>query len=145
VLGRLGLGSWAAMRREAAIRARALELLARFDLADKAGDYAGTLSAGQRKLLDLARVLMAEPRLVLLDEPMAGVNPTLGRRLLKYIAEQRRTQGLTCLFVEHNMDVVMDNSDRVIVMAEGRVIAEGPPDTIRSDARVIDAYLGAAR
>jgi branched-chain amino acid transport system ATP-binding protein len=86
---------------------------------------------------------MARPRLVLLDEPMAGVNPTLGRRLLDYLQRLREERGLTVLFVEHDMDVVMGVSDEVIVMAEGRVIAHGTPEAVRADTAVIDAYLGA--
>ncbi len=131
--------------REAAVRERAMALLARFDLDGKARDYAGTLSGGQRKLLELARVLMVEPRLVLLDEPMAGINPVLGRRLLDDVEALRRDAGMTFLFVEHDMDVVMTRADHVIVMAEGAVIADGPPDMVRREARVIDAYLGQPR
>jgi branched-chain amino acid transport system ATP-binding protein len=131
-----------ALRREKQVRNRALELLETFNLGGKAQDYAGTLSGGQRKLLELARALMAEPSMVLLDEPMAGVNPTLGRRLLEHMQALRRDRRLTFLFVEHDMDVVMNHADRVIVMAQGRVIAEGTPETIRRDQQVIDAYLG---
>jgi neutral amino acid transport system ATP-binding protein len=132
----------AAGRREREARDRAFELLDLFNLREKADDYAGTLSGGQRKLLELARSLMVEPKLVLLDEPMAGVNPTLGQRLLVHIEQLRREQGITFLFVEHDMDVVMTHADRVIVMAQGQVIAEGPPEEIRNDERVLDAYLG---
>jgi branched-chain amino acid transport system ATP-binding protein len=124
------------------VRARALDLLETFDLAAKAQEYAGTLSGGQRKLLELARALMVEPSMVLLDEPMAGINPTLGRRLLAHMQTLRREQGLTFLFVEHDMEVVMNQADRVIVMAQGRVIADGTPETIRQNQMVIDAYLG---
>jgi neutral amino acid transport system ATP-binding protein len=134
----------ASRRRERAARARALELLERFNLRDRAADYAGTLSGGQRKLLELARALMLEPRLVLLDEPLAGVNPTLGRRLLEHIEQLREHERTTFFFVEHDMEVVMRHSDRVIVMAAGRVIADGPPAAVAQDAGVVEAYLGSA-
>jgi neutral amino acid transport system ATP-binding protein len=132
----------AVRRREAEIRADALELLGIFRLRDLADEYAGTLSGGQRKLLEFARALMAQPRLLLLDEPIAGINPTLGARILDYMDRLRRDLGITFLFIEHDMEVVMGHSDRVIVMAEGRVIADGEPDDVRSDQAVIDAYLG---
>jgi branched-chain amino acid transport system ATP-binding protein len=128
--------------REAEVREQALELLEVFNLTKLAYAYAGTLSGGQRKLLELARSLMARPKLLLLDEPMAGINPTLGKRLLDHMQRLRREDGVTFLFIEHDMDVVMRHSDRVIVMAEGRVIAEGGPDEVRKDKAVIDAYLG---
>ena len=128
--------------REDQVRARALGLLETFDLRALAHDYAGTLSGGQRKLLELARVLMLEPRLILLDEPMAGINPTLARRLLEHIHALRESEGVSFFFIEHDMEVVMGQSDRVIVMSQGRVIADGRPDEVSRDARVIDAYLG---
>jgi neutral amino acid transport system ATP-binding protein len=132
----------ASRRREREAREQAHALLETFALADKARDYAGTLSGGQRKLLELARALMLQPRLVLLDEPLAGVNPTLGRRLLEHIEELRTAGGTTFLFVEHDMEVVMNHSDRVVVMAAGRVIADGEPHAVRNDEAVIEAYLG---
>jgi neutral amino acid transport system ATP-binding protein len=129
-------------RREREVRQQALEVLGTFNLRDKADEYAGTLSGGQRKLLELARALMARPRLLMMDEPMAGINPTLGRRLLDHIQALRREQGISCLFIEHDMEVVMGRSDRVIVMAEGKVIADGEPEEVRRNEAVIDAYLG---
>jgi neutral amino acid transport system ATP-binding protein len=131
-------------RKESQIRERAGDLLRVFGLLVKAADYAGDLSGGQRKLLELARALMTEPTLVLLDEPMAGVNPILGRQIFDHVEALRRERGTTFLFVEHDMDVVMSRADRVIVMGQGRVIATGTPSEIRVDARVIDAYLGDA-
>ena len=132
----------ASRAREREVRERAIELLEVFQLTKLTNEYAGTLSGGQRKLLEFARALMAEPAMLLLDEPMAGINPTLGKRLLEHMHQLRAERGMTFLFIEHDMEVVMGNSDRVIVMAEGRVIAEGPPSEVRRDQRVIDAYLG---
>ena len=121
---------------------RATVLLERFNLAAKADDFAGSLSGGQRKLLEMARALMLEPELVMLDEPMAGVNPALKQSLLDHIRDIRE-EGTTVVFVEHDMDMVRDVSDWVVVMAQGKIIAEGRPDTVMRDQRVIDAYLGA--
>jgi neutral amino acid transport system ATP-binding protein len=129
-------------RRECEVRAHALEVLEFFHLAELAAAYAGTLSGGQRKLLELARALMTEPQLLLLDEPMAGINPSLGRRLLEYLQRLRAERGTTILYVEHDMEVVMNHSDLVVVMAEGRVIAAGDPQAVREDPAVVDAYLG---
>jgi branched-chain amino acid transport system ATP-binding protein len=117
-------------------------LLERFLLIKKREDFAGSLSGGQRKLLEMARALMADPELVMLDEPMAGVNPALKQSLLGHV-KSLRDEGRTVLFVEHDMDMVRDISDWVIVMAQGRIVAEGPPDAVMADQRVIDAYLGA--
>ena len=116
-------------------------LLERFLLIKKREDFAGSLSGGQRKLLEMARALMADPELVMLDEPMAGVNPALKQSLLGHV-KSLRDEGRTVLFVEHDMDMVRDISDWVIVMAQGKVIAEGPPHSVMGDQRVIDAYLG---
>jgi branched-chain amino acid transport system ATP-binding protein len=127
---------------EQEIEARADELLARFKLDHMRDEYAGTLSGGQRKLLEMSRALMTRPRLVMLDEPMAGVNPALKQSLNQHI-RGLRDDGMTVLFVEHDMDMVHDISDWVIVMAEGLIIAEGTPDQISRNPAVIDAYLGA--
>ena len=120
---------------------RAEELLERFQLLDKRDDYAGELSGGQRKLLEMARALMVEPRLVMLDEPMAGVNPALVQSLLGHVTSLR-DEGMSVIFVEHDMDVVMKISDWIVVLAEGRVISEGPPHQVAEDPAVIAAYLG---
>jgi branched-chain amino acid transport system ATP-binding protein len=132
-----------ARRREREAKTRAAELLELVRLDGHAGALAGTLSGGQRKLLDLVRALMAEPRILLLDEPMAGVSPTLRVELLEHIMALRERDGITLLIVEHDLAFVMRASDRVIVMNDGRVIAEGSPDEVRADERVVDAYLGA--
>jgi branched-chain amino acid transport system ATP-binding protein len=129
-------------KRETDITARAMDLLARFKLDSKADDYAASLSGGQRKLLEMARALMTEPRLVMLDEPMAGVNPALTQSLLGHILDLKTT-GMTVLFVEHDMHMVRTIADWVIVMAEGKIVAEGYPDVVMDDPAVIDAYLGA--
>ena len=135
---------WLWQPEEARVEARARELLERFGLAHMAGEQAGTLSGGQRKLLEMARALMADPELVMLDEPTAGVNPALTESLLEHIRELN-AQGVTIVFVEHNMDVVMDISDWVVVMAQGRILTEGPPEEVVANEEVIDAYLGRAR
>ncbi|MEX2653808.1 MAG: ABC transporter ATP-binding protein [Acidimicrobiia bacterium] len=128
-------------KQESGIEARADELLTRFKMDHMRDEYSGTLSGGQRKLLEMARSLMTEPRLVMLDEPMAGVNPALTQSLLEHV-KGLRDEGITVMFVEHDMDVVRDISDWVVVMAEGRIIAEGPPESIGQNQAVIDAYLG---
>lgn len=122
--------------------ARAMDLLERFKLDAKKDDFAGSLSGGQRKLLEMARALMVDPELIMLDEPMAGVNPALKQSLLGHV-KSLRDEGRTVLFVEHDMDMVRDISDWVVVMAQGRIVAEGPPDDVMANQAVIDAYLGA--
>ena len=128
--------------REREVTEQALDLLRLVRLDTHADSLSGTLSGGQRKLLDLARILMASPRMILLDEPMAGVNPALREELLAHVLELRATRGITFLIVEHDLGFVMQASDRVVVMNEGRVLMEGTPDEVRGDERVIDAYLG---
>ena len=123
---------------------RAREMLVLVRLESHAHEYAGTLSGGQRKLLDLARVLMLEPSLVLLDEPMAGVSPALRVELLEHILAVRRDRKITFLIVEHDLDFVMRAADRVVVMNEGRVLVVGTPDEVRTNEQVVDAYLGKA-
>ena len=143
-LAKVVVSPGAVRRRERECRERARELLALVRLDRHADDFAGTLSGGQQKLLEFARVLMAEPRLVLLDEPMAGVNPTLRLQLLEHIVHLREALGVTFLLVEHDLELVMRASDRVVVMSNGRVIAAGKPDEVRADPAVVDAYLGGA-
>ncbi|CAN5798588.1 ABC transporter ATP-binding protein [soil metagenome] len=132
-------GLWRPQERE--IEARAEGLLERFKLDRMRDERAGTLSGGQRKLLEMARALMVEPRLVMLDEPMAGVNPALTQSLLGHVTALR-DEGMSVLFVEHDMDVVMGISDWVVCLAEGTVIAEGLPRSIAANPAVVDAYLG---
>jgi len=127
---------------ERELRERVWETLELFEIDHLAGEHAGNLSGGQRKLLELARALMIDPDTLLLDEPFAGVNPTLEEKLLDRIDQLRRESGLTFLLVEHDMDLIMKNCERVIVMHQGNVLAEGKPEEIRDDERVVDAYLG---
>src|SRR5829696_4199948 len=133
-------GRWRGQERENT--EKAVDLLGRAKLDAKKDDFAGTLSGGQRKLLEMARALMSDPKVVMLDEPMAGVNPALTQSLLGHVKDLRE-QGMTVVFVEHDMDVVRDISDWVVVMAAGKVIAEGPPESISQNQAVVDAYLGA--
>ena len=126
-------------------RDEALRRLDQVGLSKFADEYAGILSGGQRKLLDLSRALMANPKLLLLDEPFAGVNPTLVEKLLTVLADLRKDQHLTFLLIEHDLETVMNISDRVIVMADGKIIADGLPDSIYENELVVDAYLGSRR
>ncbi|MGL5805286.1 MAG: ABC transporter ATP-binding protein, partial [Xenococcaceae cyanobacterium] len=120
---------------------KALAILEAVGLIEKAHDYAGALSGGQRKLLEMARTLMTEPKLILLDEPAAGVNPTLIEQICQHIVNWNR-QGISFLIIEHNMDVIMSLCDRVWVLAEGSNLADGTPQEIQNNAQVLEAYLG---
>jgi len=122
-------------------KARAMDILESVGLAEKAHDYAGALSGGQRKLLEMARTLMTNPKLILLDEPAAGVNPTLINQICEHIVRWNQ-EGISFLVIEHNMDVVMSLCDRVWVLAEGTNLAEGTPAEIQSNESVLEAYLG---
>ncbi|MCZ8248367.1 MULTISPECIES: ABC transporter ATP-binding protein [unclassified Microcystis] len=122
-------------------RAKALDILDSIGLGEKAQDYAGALSGGQRKLLEIGRALMTKPKLILLDEPAAGVNPTLIAQISDHIIEWNR-QGITFLIIEHNMDVIMSLCHHVWVLAEGTNLADGIPCEIQKNERVLKAYLG---
>ncbi len=131
-------------RQEREIEKRADELLDRFNLSRMRDEFAGTMSGGQRKLLEMARALMVQPSMIMLDEPMAGVNPALTQSLLGHV-QALRDEGMTIMLVEHDMDVVMGVSDWIVCFAEGEVIAEGRPADIQANQAVIDAYLGSKR
>jgi branched-chain amino acid transport system ATP-binding protein len=129
-------------RQEEEIREKAMEVLRFVELTHVAHEYAGKLSGGQKKLLELARTLMTDPKIVLLDEPGAGVNRTLMKRLTENIQRMQRERGITFLLIEHDMDMVMSLCDPVIVMSEGRRLMEGRPEEVQRDPRVLEAYLG---
>jgi neutral amino acid transport system ATP-binding protein len=127
-------------RQEEANVARAWDLLARFGLVDLANEYAGELSGGQRRLVEIMRALMAEPKILLLDEPMAGVNPTMARTVERHLRELGQ-EGITMVIVEHELAVLGRLCERVVVMASGKVIADGPMAEVRARQEVIDAYV----
>ena len=135
----LGKAHW--LPQEQTLVERARELLVRFAMSEKEDEYAGNLSGGQKRLVEIMRALMAQPKLLLLDEPMAGVHPNLAQRIVQYL-EELRDSGLTMLLVEHELGVVERLCEPVIVMAEGKVIAEGSMHEMRQHAAVVDAYLG---
>lgn len=132
----------AVRRQEASIRDKAIEVLEFLELSEAGNQLAGNLSGGQKKLMELARTMMTDPRLVLLDEPGAGVNRTLLKRLAEAIRRLCDERGLTFLVIEHDMDFVMQLCSPIVVMSEGGVLMEGPPEDVQRDQRVLDAYLG---
>ncbi len=129
-------------QQEKTLRDKALEVLEFVELVDLKDEYASSLSGGQKKLLEIARSMMADPTLVLLDEPGAGVNPTLMQKLIANIESLRDEKGMTFFLIEHDMDLVMNLCDPVIVMSEGTKLAEGTAEEIKKDERVLEAYLG---
>ncbi|WP_226006283.1 ABC transporter ATP-binding protein [Natrinema salinisoli] len=148
--GQLGESLWRSVtpiargdvvEQEKEMRERAWEMLEFFEIDHLAHEYAGNLSGGQRKLLELARALLTDPEMLLLDEPMAGVNPSLEKKLLGHIHELQE-QGYTFLLVEHDMDVIMNHCEHVIVMHQGSVLAEGTAEAIQANEEVVEAYLG---
>lgn len=130
-------------REERKNRERAKYILESVGLIHMCDKYAGSLSGGQRKLLEMARALMSDPKLILLDEPAAGVNPALIEELCGYIQKWNK-EGMSFLIIEHNMEVIMSLCDRVWVLAEGRNLADGSPEAIRSNSQVLEAYLGSS-
>jgi branched-chain amino acid transport system ATP-binding protein len=129
-------------KQEQKIKEKALEVLDFVELSRLKDDYAGTLSGGQKKLLELAKSMMAEPKMVLLDEPGAGVNPTLMKKLVNNIQKLRKEKNMSFFLIEHDIDLVMNLCDPVIVMSEGKKLVEGYPVDVRRDKRVLEAYLG---
>ncbi len=144
----LGESLWRSILRRDSVKAQEEEMLERtwetlefFDIDHLAHEYAGNLSGGQRKLLELARALQTDPKMLLLDEPFAGVNPSLEERLLDHIADLQ-DKGYTFLIVEHDMELIMENCETVIVMHQGQILTQGDPEDVRTDETVIEAYLG---
>lgn len=135
------LGTDTAQNREQEVRERADELIEAFELGHLAGEYSSNLSGGQRKLLELARALMLDPELLLLDEPFAGVNPSLTRDIANRIRELN-SDGMTIVLIEHELETLTDLADRLVVLQQGSVLADGSPETVLADERVIEAYLG---
>ena len=148
--GQLGESLWRSVtpgvrdnvqRQETEQLERVWDVLDFFEIEHLAEEYAGNLSGGQRKLLEMARALLTDPDVLLLDEPFAGVNPSLEKRLLEHVHDLRE-QGYTFLIVEHDMDLIMENCERVIVMHQGRILKDGTPTEVKQSEDVIEAYLG---
>jgi ABC-type branched-subunit amino acid transport system ATPase component len=135
----------AAHRRGREILGRARDVIALLGLGQVADEYVGNLSGGQRKLVDLGRIFMARPRLSLLDEPTAGVNPRLIDVIVEALRRMNQDEGITLLIVEHNMRVIQEFCDYVYVLDAGRMICSGTPEQVSADARVLDSYLGRTR
>lgn len=129
-------------KQEKEIKEKALEVLEFVELIHLKDEYAGTLSGGQKKLLELAKSMMSDPKMILLDEPGAGVNPILMKKLVAHIRKLCEKQHITFFLIEHDMDLVMNLCNPVIVMSEGRKLAEGTPEEIKNDKHVLEAYLG---
>ncbi|MCL1914360.1 MAG: ABC transporter ATP-binding protein [Eubacteriaceae bacterium] len=132
------------LKEEKAMRERSMELLDKVDLADEAAELATSLPYGKQRKLEIARALATKPRLLLLDEPAAGMNPTETQELTDFVYKIRDEFDLTILLIEHHMQIVMDISDRIYVLDFGKLIAQGVPEEIKNNERVIDAYLGVA-
>ncbi len=140
-IGNVWFRSGAVREQERGIEDKALGMLKFLNLYELRDEYAGNLSGGQKKLLEIGRMLMLEPKLILMDEPLAGINPSLGDEINEHIRRLKQ-RGLTILVIEHNVKNVMSISDVVYVMNEGNIIAQGAPESIRKDKKVIEAYLG---
>lgn len=138
------IAPWKVEEEEDEIKEKATDILKFFSLDSHKDEYAGSLSGGQKKLLELARALMIDPRMVLLDEAFAGVNPTLSNKLIDYIEHLRNDHNISFLLIEHDIPLIMKVCDRIIVMSNGEVIARGRPEEIKNNQRVLDAYLGEA-
>jgi len=124
------------------LRDKALESLESVNLLHLKDEYAGNLSGGQKRLLELARTMMASPTMIMFDEPGAGVNPSERRTLASRIRQLAQEQGITVLLIGHEMELVMDICDPIVVLDRGKLLTEGTPEQVRNDKRVLEVYLG---